>query len=277
MTTSILTNLLEPFCELYYKYQKSLDIQQANINTVRNYGFPTSYAINFGFEIYQPFDLNDINLQPGVFTYNNSYNVLPNLENATSIAVQNLIELQDLPTMGIGTVNYVNKVLPLKVTIEQNSNSVIGIASSYETNGIPYDSYYNLNETITRNFESSLINDSDLSALMFIVLEDATFQGTKNNWTVLPSSLYRAEIQTFRYSNGYGQFYSLAANQSFIPSNISVNLAISSNLYNCTYMNVYNWANTLSWEPDFQTWYDLYKNTLPPFLHQFLIDYFGLT
>ena len=277
MTTSILTNLLEPFCELYYKYQKSLAIQEANINTIRNYGFSTSYALNYGFEIFQPFDLNDIKLQPGVFTYNNVYNILPNLNNDLSINVQNLIEIQDLPSVGIGTITYEGKILPLKITIEQNSSSIIGIASSYETNGVPYDIFYNLNETITRNFESSLVNNLNLSILIFVILENVTFEGTKNNWSVLPTSLYRAEIQSFRYSDGYGQFYSLAANQNFIPSNISINLDISSNLYNCTYMNVYNWANTLAWNPDFISWYNLYGNTLPPFLHQFLIDYFGLT
>jgi hypothetical protein len=91
MTTSIITNLLGPICELYYKYEKAMEIQSANINTLRNYGFSTSFALNYGFEIYEPFDVNNIKLQPGVFTYNNTYNVLPNLDSSTTINIQKLI------------------------------------------------------------------------------------------------------------------------------------------------------------------------------------------
>ena len=277
MTTSIITNLLGPICELYYKYEKSLSIQSANINTLRNHGFSTSFALNYGFELFEPFDLNDIKLQPGVFTYNNSYYVSPDLSSETTVNVQKIIKLQDLPVFGIGTVNYVNQTLPIKISIKQNTSSIIGIASSFETDGIPYSNLFNLNEPTIRSFESSMISDPELSVLVLLNIEDATFTGNQYNWSAEPSSLYKAEIQTFRYDNGYGQFYSFSANSSFIPSDLYVDTTISTNLYNSTYMNVYNWANTLSWEPDFQTWYAANSSTLPFFLHKFLVDYFSLS
>jgi hypothetical protein len=122
-----------------------------------------------------------------------------------------------------------------------------------------------------------MISDPELSVLVLLNIEDATFTGNQYNWSAEPSSLYKAEIQTFRYDNGYGQFYSFSANSSFIPSDLYVDTTISTNLYNSTYMNVYNWANTLSWEPDFQTWYAANSSTLPFFLHKFLVDYFSLS
>jgi len=277
MTTSIITNLLGPICELYYKYEKAMEIQSANINTLRNYGFSTSFALNYGFELYEPFNINDIKLQPGVFTYNNVYNVLPNLESSTTIDIQKIIKLQELPVSGIGTVNYVNKTLPIQISIQQDSTSIIGIASAYETDGVPYDNVYNLNETVIRNFESSLINDPALSILILLNLEDTTIEGNQFNWNALPTSLYKANVQSFRFDNGYGQFYSFSANNSFVGPDLYLNTTISTSLYNTTYMNVYNWANTLTWYPDFETWYSLNSNTLPYFLHQFLIDYFGLS
>jgi hypothetical protein len=273
----IITNMLEPICELYYKYQKALSVQSANINTIRNYGFSTSFALNSGFELFEPFDLNNIKLQPGVFTYNNSYYTAPNLAIETTIDVQNIIKLQDLPTAGIGTVNYVDQTLPIKISIKQNSNSIIGIASAYETDGIPYGNTFDLNEPIIRDFESSLVTDPELAILILLNLEDATFTGNQYNWSVAPSALYRANIQSYRFDNGFGQFYSFNANNSFIRPTQYLSTAISTSLYNSTYMNVYNWANTLSWEPDFETWYDNYSDTLPYFLHKFLVDYFGLS
>jgi hypothetical protein len=273
----ILTNMLEPICEIYYKYQKALSVQSANINTVRNYGFSTSFALNSGFELFEPFDLNNIKLQPGVFTYNNSYYTAPNLAIETTIDVQNIIKLQDLPTSGVGTVNYVDQTLPIKISIKQNSNSIIGIASAYETDGIPYGNTFDLNEPIIRNFESSLVTDPELAILILLNLEDATFTGNQYNWSVAPSALYRANIQSYRFDNGFGQFYSFNANNSFIRPTQYLSTAISTSLYNSTYMNVYNWANTLSWEPDFETWYNNYSDTLPYFLHKFLVDYFGLS
>ena len=277
MTTSIITNLLEPICELYYKYQTALSIQSANINTARNYGFSTSFALNYGFELFEPFDLNNIKLQPGVFTYNNAYYTAPDLNTETTIDVQNIIKLQDLPTSGVGTVSYANQTLPIKISIKQNSASIIGIASAYETEGIPYDNTFNLNEPTIRSFESSLVTDPELAILILLNIEDATFTGNQYNWSVTPSALYKANIQTYRFDNGFGQFYSFNANNSFIGPDQYLNTSISTSLYNSTYMNVYNWANTLSWNPDFQTWYDAYSSTLPYFLHKFLIDYFGLS
>jgi len=277
MTTSIITNLLGSFCELFYKYKKSLEIENANINTIRNYGFSTSYALNFGFELYQPFDINDIRIQPGVFTYNSSYQVLPNLQNDTSIQVNNLISLQDLPSVGLGTINYNNKTLPLKISISQNSTSILGIASDFKTNGIPYDSNENLDEKIIRDFESDMINDSTLAILILVNLEDSTFVGVNTNWQCQPSSLYSINLKSFRYNNGFGQFYSLNANNSFIKFNTEVDYTIYNNLFNSTYMNVYNWANYLTWDPDFITWYNLNKSVVPFFVQEFLNDYFGVS
>jgi hypothetical protein len=277
MTTSIITNLLGPICELYYKYEKALEIQSANINTLRNYGFSTSFALNYGFELYEPFDLNSIKLQPGVFTYNDTYNVFPNLSSSTTVDVQKLIKIQELPVSGIGTVSYVDKTLPIQISIKQNTSSIIGIASAFETDGVPYDNVYNLNDSIIRTFESSLVNDSNLQILILLNLENTTLQGNQYNWQALPTSLYRANIQSFRVDNGYGQFYSFSANNAFIAPNLYLNTSISTSLYNTTYMNVYNWANTLTWDPDFDTWYAANSSSLPFFLHQFLVDYFGLS
>jgi hypothetical protein len=277
MTTSIITNLLGSMCELFYKYKKSLEIENANINTLRNYGFSTSFSLNYGFELYQPFDLNDIKIQPGVFTYNSVYQVLPNLNNDTTIQVQNLISLQDLPASGLSTINYVNKTLPLKISIQQNGASIVGIASNFKTYGVPYDSNEDLDANIIRDFESDLINDPNLSILVLTRLEDVTISGINTNWQSLPTSLYSISLKSFRYNNGYGQFYSLNANDAFIKFNTQVDYTIYNNLFNSTYMNVYNWANLLSWNPDFISWYNLNKSEVPFFVQEFLNDYFGVS
>ena len=176
MTTSIFTTLIEPFCELFYKYKKATDLQQANINTIRNYGFSTSYALNFGFEIYNPFDLTNIQIQPGVFTYQSSFSVSPsNLLTATVINSSNQIYLSDLPSVGIGTVTYENFTLPIQVSISQNGSSIQGISSSFATNGIPYFSNSKIDDQITRQFESAFANDETLTSLMFVYLENVTF------------------------------------------------------------------------------------------------------
>ena len=277
MTTSIITNLLEPICELFYKYKKAIEIEQANINTVRNYGFSTSFSLNYGFEIYQPIDLNNIQIQPGVFTYNSSYYASPDLVSALTISTQNEVYLQDLPTVGIGTINYKNKTLPVQIIINQQGTSLIGIASDYKTKGIPYDKNDYINDGVIRCFESDLVNDSNISILVFLNLEDSTFVGTQTNWRILPSSLYNWDIKSYRYNNGYGQFYSMVANNSFIGPNISIDYTIYNNLYNCTYMNVYNWLNYLTWVPDFTTWFSLNKDSVSQFLKQFLSDYFNVS
>lgn len=277
MTTSIFTSLIEPICENYYKYQKSLDIQQANINTIRNYGFNTEFALNYGFEIYQPFDLNQIKLQPGVFTTNSQYTVVPtDLTIKKSLDVQNLIILQDLPTSGIGTVVYQDKTLPVKVSILSDGSGLLGVASYFMASS-PYDKNTNLDEVIIRDYESELVNDSNLSGLIFVNFENATIRGINTSWEILPTSLYSAELHSYRYNNGFGQFYSFQANSAFIPSNLSVSTRLSDSLYGVTYMYVYNWANLLTWDPDFSTWYSLNKNLIPPFTQQFLLDYFGLS
>jgi len=158
MTTSIILTMIEPMCELFYKDQKTVDIQNANKNTFRNYGFSTSFAINFGFEPPHTIDLNNIILQPGVFTNQNQFSVYPNLEINTSIGVSNNIVFQDLPTSGIGTVNYVNKILPIQISIHQGINSVLGVASSIMQ--VPYDSHFDISQPIIRSFESNIIDNS---------------------------------------------------------------------------------------------------------------------
>jgi hypothetical protein len=42
-------------------------------------------------------------------------------------------------------------------------------------------------------------------------------------------------------------------------------------------MNVYNWANLLSWNPNFISWYSLNKSEVPFFVQEFLNDYFGVS
>lgn len=277
MTTSIFTSLIEPICENYYKYQKTLDIQQANINTIRNYGFDTTYALNFGFEVYQPVDLNEIKLQPGVFTTNSQYTVIPsNLDVDKTLDVQNLIALQDLPQSGIGTVVYQNKTLPVKISILSSGPTLAGIASYFVASS-PYEKSSDLDSVIIRDYESAIVNDSNLSGLIFVNFENATIRGINTAWQILPASIYSTKIHSYRYNNGFGQFYSFQANSAFIPSNISINTRVSDNLFGVTYMYVYNWANLLTWDPDFTTWYGLNKSLIPPFTQQFLLDYFNLS
>lgn len=111
MTTSIITNLLGPMCEMFYKYKTSLDIYEANINTIRGYGYNTSFSLNFGFEIFEPLDINNISLQPGVFTTQSVFATLPDLSVLTKIGVANSISLQELPGSGSGLATYVGKTL----------------------------------------------------------------------------------------------------------------------------------------------------------------------
>ncbi len=276
MTTSIITNLIEPMCELFYKHKKGLEIARANTNTIRNYGFSTSYSLNFGFSLYEPFVIDDIKLQPGVFTTNSNYQLAPNLDNSKTLSVLNQIVFSDLPQSGIGTLIYRNKTLPISISIQQSGNSIVGIASDYLTNGIPYDKDENLDNQIIRSFESDYTDDSTLTALIFVDIEDATFVGINTTWSVVPTSLYSYRQEDFRYNNGYGQFFSALANDSFIKSTIATNDTEATNLYNCTYMNVYNWINNLTWSPDFLTWYNANPNLVPRFTQQFLNEYFGI-
>jgi hypothetical protein len=277
MTTNIITNLLEPMCELFYKYKRDLDIYQANINTIRNYGFSTEFSLNFGFELYQPFDFNNIVLQPGVFTTNSIFTALPDITINTTFTILNHIILSDLPATGINTINYIDKTLPIIISLQSNSNSVLGIASNYATIGVPYITDESINNSIIRQFESDYTNNYDLSILIFVNIEDATFVGINTNWRSLPTSLYSTNIISYRYNNGYGQFLSTDANSAFIPNNIDVNETIYNNLYNSTYSMVYNWANNLDWVPDFNSWLVDNIYYLPTFLAQFLNDYFDLT
>ena len=276
MTTTIITHLLGPICELYYKYKKSTDIESAEINTLRNYGFSTIFAINYGFEVFEPLDINNIQLQPGVYTYQSQYYVLPTNLSTKTNPVINTIIAQDLPVGVTSTITYINKTLPIKISLYPNSNSVLGIASNYISNGTPYDASLTTNEAIIRDFESDFSLDTTSSVLIFVNLENATFSGISTNWTLLPTSLYSYEILSYRYNNGYGQFYSTVSNAAFIPSHLIVNQNNLNKLYKVTYANVYNWINNLTWIPDFMTWFNLNKTSLPRFLKQFLADFFHL-
>lgn len=216
MTTEIFTSLIEPFCELYYKYQATLDIQAANTNTYRCYGFDTSFTLNFGFELYEPFDINNIYLQPGALTYQDTLFVQPSVNlGVNKIGVQNNIVLQELPPGGFGSVSYQSKTLPIVISIFGNDSSITGIASDYITGGIPYDNTIDSNINIRRQFESDFVNDRNLAILIFVNLENVVFSGISSNWQCVTTSTYNILEYSYRFSNGYGQFYSSLANNTF--------------------------------------------------------------
>lgn len=279
MTTTIITNTLGPFCELYYKYKESQNIQQQNFNTLRNYGFNTSFSVNFGFELYSPFDINNIKLMPGVYTYNDKYYVSPDLSSTTTLSISNNnnFVIQDLPDYGIGTVRYQDMILPVVINIQQNGSSIAGVASNYLTYGVPYDKNFNLKDGIIRQFESDWINSDTLSMLIFINLQDTTFTGINTSWYVSDTSLYNIEDRSYRINNGYGQFYSALANFAFQGANLTINTQQLNTMYQITYSQVYNWINYLDWTPDFLTWFAANKNSLDSFILQFLSEYFGIT
>jgi len=280
MTTTIFTSLLGPICEMYYKYNATLAIQQENKNTYLNYGFNTNFSINFGFEIYNPFDINNIKIQPGIFTYQSTYNVYPpnyNTQYYFSINNNNNWVLQDLPVNGIGTVTYNASTLPLIIYLIQNGNSLVGIASNFLTNGIPYNSSYEIGDQIIRKFEDEYINNSTSSMLIFVDFFNTTITGISTNWAVLPSSIYSYRVMSYRINNGYGQYYSLLANNSFLNNQLSVDTNTERNIYEGTYGNVYNWINNLVWTPDFNTWFQSNKYSLNYYLLKFLSDYFQIS
>jgi hypothetical protein len=279
MTTTVITSLLGPICEMYYKYMATLDIQQQNKNTYLNYGFNTDFSLNFGFEIYKPLDINDIKVQPGVFTTQAKYTVYPdyNAQSYFSISNNNSWVLQDLPTSGIGTVVYNSVTMPIIVYIKQSGSSLIGLASSFATNGIPYNSSYDIDNQISRQFGDSYLEDSSTSVLIFIDFSNATISGMSTNWTVLPSSYYSYRIMSYRINNGYGQFYSLVANNSFLNEQFSLGLKTKSSIYESTYGNMFNWINNLTWNPNFNTWFQNNKSSLDPYILRFLSDYFQIS
>lgn len=272
MTTNIFSNLISPMCEFFYKKKRTYDLYQANINTIRNYGQSTSYSINFGFEVFQPLNLNSITLQPGVYTTSGILNVQPNLSISQQFNINNNIVIKDLGAIST-TINYLNQTLPLKISISTISNTLTGIISSYATNGVPYKYNTNIDQSIVRKFEYDFSFDNTLTALVFVNLTNVYFQGVSTNWAVLPSSIYSAAIKSFRYNNGFGQFYAIPANSAFIPANISVDNSSLTEVYQSTYTFVYNFINKLSWNPNFKIWYQNYGNTLPQYLIQFINDY----
>lgn len=274
MTTTIILSMIEPMCELFYKNQKTVDIKMANDNTFRNYGFSTSYAINFGFELPQTININDLQIQPGVFSLENQFQAYPDINVTTSIDLVNNIVLQDLPPGGIGTVSYENKVLPIKISLHQGVGSILGIASAIIN--VPYDNQMDISSPIIRDFESNLFFDPTLSMLVFVNFENVEITGVSTNWSASPTSLYNTHIHSYRYNNGYGQFYSYNASRSFIHNTVGVSTSFTQ-LENITYMNVYNWVNLLDWEPDFESWYTVNKSLVPDFTQKFLLDYFNVS
>jgi hypothetical protein len=227
MTTTIFTSLLGPICEAYYKYAYTQTLQQYDINTYSNYGFSTSFSLNFGFEIYEPLDLNNIQIQSGVFTVQSAFYLYPNIQQtySTYFSIQNNQQwvLQDLPVSGIGTVQYVSKILPVTISLYQGISSVLGIASSFATNGIPYDSNLDIQDNIIRQFESSYVQNNSLSILILFNLNNVTFTGVSTNWSVLKTSLYTYEVLSYRINNGYGQYYSSLANNTFLNKTLNIN------------------------------------------------------
>lgn len=276
MTTTIITNLLGPICELFYKSQRTLDLYQANINTVRNYGFSTESCINFGFELYQPFDINAIKLQPGVYTTESRFVAYPDAGITDTISVTNAIALQELGVSGISTATYEGKTLPLIISLIQSGNTITGIASNYATNGVPYSYNDDIDQAVIRQFESDFANNDALSALVFVNLVKATFVGIDTQWQALPTSLYELKTRSYRYNNGFGQFYSYESNSAFVKSNLYVDELAHNQLYASAYALVYNWINYLDWNPDFTTWVGINSNSLPVFLKQFTYQYFDL-
>lgn len=274
MTTSIILTMIEPMCELFYKNQKAAEIKTANDNTFRCYGFSTSFAVNFGFELPHSLDVNNLQIQPGVIFSQNQFLAYPNVNSTTSVSLTNNIVLQDLPETGIGTVNYQEKTLPIEVLLHQGINSVIGIASAIMS--VPYDSSLNITDSIVRDFESNLVFDSAFSALVFVNFENAEITGIGTNWVLAPTSLYSTDIRSYRYNNGYGQFYSYSASRSFASVSVGVS-TLNPQLENVTYMNVYNWVNLLDWQPNFSDWYSINKNLVPVFTQRFLFEYFNIS
>jgi hypothetical protein len=279
MTTTIITSLLGSICEAYYKYAYTQVLQQYDINTYTNYGFSTDFSLNFGFELYEPVDINNIQLQSGVFTNQSTFILYPALSNNNYFSVQNngQFALQELPMNGIGTINYVSKILPITISLFQGVSSVLGIASNFATNGIPYDSEFDIESSLIRQFESSYIQNSSLSILILFNLDNVIFSGISTNWSALETSLYTYEILSYRVNNGYGQFYSSLANNEFLNKTLNINTPQLNFLYQTTYSNVYNWINNLTWTPDFLTWFSVNKSTLNTFVLQFLSDFFQIS
>jgi hypothetical protein len=187
-----------------------------------------------------------------------------------------------LPSLGSGIVTYINKTLPIIIGLQSNNlgeigvNGLIGIASSFATNGVPYNYSQENNNSIIRKFESDYVTNKNYSMLVFVNMENTTFVGIQTNWTALETSLYTVDVESYRYNNGFGQFFSQLANTAFIPSNTSVDMTTINNLYISTYNFVYNWINKLTWTPDFVTWIGINSSTVPYFLNKFLNDYFDL-
>lgn len=270
MTTTIFANLIAPFCELYYKTKASNDIQQYYINTIRNYG-SVDGAINFGFEPVQQIPYNQFftpNISLGVFTINNAFNF------QNSFSVSNSLKLPEVQSVGI--ITYINKTLPVVISISTSGNQVIGFTTGYLTGGIPYNSNSSIDQNIIRNYESSFVQNYSNSILIFYNFQNATIVSGSGSTSLTPNSLYSYQIKSYRTINGYGQFNSLIANQSFIPNSISTSSADINSIYKTAYALVYNWKNLLTWSPDFNAWYSINSSSTNIFLKKFLQDYFGI-
>jgi hypothetical protein len=264
MTTTIFTNLLEPFCELYYKMLESYEIQQKTINCIRNYGAQNN-TLNFGFEIKQPITFDKVfspTIQLGVFTTNSRFKFQNEFTSIGSYIT--------LPEMS-GIITYKNKTLPLIVNLSVSQGSVAAFTTTILTNGVPYDSNFYVDQKMIQKFESEYcLNDSN-SILIFVNFQDSTVIQTGQGPTLTNNSLFDCKVLSYRILNGYGQFNSVVANQTFI------NLIQSKDLdstYEMTYSFVYNWRNSLAWNPDFNTWYAANQNSVNIFIQKFITDYF---
>jgi len=184
--------------------------------------------------------------------------------------------LSGLSTSSFSTVSYIDKTFPIVISIQAIGSTVIGVASNYATNGWPYSIDESINENIVRQFESDYVNQNSLSALIFLNFKDVTMNGITTQWTAQTTSIYSADVNSYRYNNGFGQFFSYPANVAFIPNMTGVSTKNYSELYTSTYSMVYNWINYLSWSPDFTTWYSINYGLVPEFTRKFLQDYFSI-
>jgi hypothetical protein len=265
MTTSIFTNLIEPFCELFYKSVQSSNVQQQTIDSFRNYN--ADNTLNFGFELYEPLtDIFSPTIQLGVFTTNNILTYQSNFDCTSNII---------MPDVGLNsTVQYVNKTLPIVVNLIIN-NSVIGVTTAFLTGGYPYDSSDQTDNNIIRLFESYYTLNTTRSILYFVDFVNA-YLYNNGNLALNSNSVYKYRVFSMRTTNGLGQFNSLTANQNFSSKATSVDSQAVSSAYEVAYASVYNWKNNLTWPSGFSTWYSINSSLISIFTQKFLHDYFNL-
>jgi len=270
MTTTIITDLIGAFCEVYYKTLATQSIADKNSNTIKNFGFNTTNSINFGFEIAYPININSINLQFGVLTNNNGFvfNQSPTLNNN--------IYFNDLPSSGVSTARYKNKLFPVIINISPNGNNIYAFSTSILSNGHLLNNDQNTKKQLIRNFENSFSEDQNNTILILFEFKDVNLIGYNSGWTVQNTSLYSYDVYNYTINNGFGQFGSFLANNFFVANNQSFVPNDIQNSFQSAYALVYNWKNNLDWNNMFNTWYQNNKYSLNIFLQKFLTDFFGL-